>query len=88
MFSNIDTSGFFKKLLILIVFHHMESQLQLDLLKRVNQGVSPLKTPENGVLENPGHVFKDRQFWFFEMLLIWIILIILKDSYGQTPAKR
>ena len=66
----------------------MESQLQFYLLKGVNQGVSPLKTPENGVLEIAGHVFKDRQFWFFEMLLIWIILIILKDSYGQTPARR
>ena len=36
---------FFAKLLILIVFHYMESQLQLELLKGVNQGVPPPENP-------------------------------------------
>ena len=42
--------------------YHIESQLWSDPFKEVNQGVL---TPENGFLENPCHVFKDRHFWVF-----------------------
>ena len=60
MFSKIDAFVFFFGKLDRI--YHIESQLWSDPFKEVNQGVL---TPENGFLENPCHVFKDRHFWVF-----------------------
>ena len=63
----------------------MESQLQLNLLKGVNQGVPP---PENGFFENHGHVFKDRQFWFFAKLLILIVFYHIESQLQSDPFKE
>ena len=66
MYLKIETSSFFEKLLTLIAFCHIESNLGSESLKGVNQEVPP---PEKCFFENPVHVIEVKRLLVFALLL-------------------